>query len=440
MPQPPSVRRPISRLKRVAFGASVMVLGWVVVEVFATGSMYYINSGSPHSIRKLQEAMAITGRLKDSGNETLHPYLGWTMNPQTNDGSKFAGRHVPINSLGFNDEEHGIPKRAGDKLIVAIVGGSVAWQLSVAGEETLIRKLREKPVFRDKKVELIRLAMSGYKQPQQLMSLNYLLSLGAEFDAVVNIDGYNEIALASCENHEQGVFAAYPRMWHARMQDVVDPRVYSLSFRLFQMRARRQQIAADRYNSWYWWSPTLNLIWWFRDKSMEDELIQLATELKDHKTSKGFGFAALGPKQLYQNEAAMFDHLTALWSNCTRQMHLICRSNNIVYLHALQPNQYFPGSKPLSPTEGKDMFVPDQEYGQAIAKGYPLLIRAGENLRKEGVEFHNLTQLFANTEKTIYVDYFCHYNQQGNDMLAEAVGEKLCQAFASLNNLPTESR
>ena len=39
--------------------------------------------------------------------------------------------------------------------------------------------------------------MPGYKQPQQLMAYNYLLSLGAEFDAVINIDGYNVITTAN---------------------------------------------------------------------------------------------------------------------------------------------------------------------------------------------------------------------------------------------------
>lgn len=132
----------------------------------------------------------------------------------------------------------------------------------------------------------------------------------------------------------------------------------------------------------------------------------------------------------------MFDHLTDVWINCSRQLHHLCQGNGIVYLHVLQPNQYFPGSKPLSAKEQNDMFVSEQEYGIAIAKGYPLLIRAGETLQKDGVEFHDLTQLFSTTEETIYADYFCHYNQQGNDMLAEAVVEKLRQAFESKNNSP----
>ena len=43
--------------------------------------------------------------------ESIHPYLGWVMNPQVNPGTDFLHRHIPVNSLGFDDFEHGIPKR-----------------------------------------------------------------------------------------------------------------------------------------------------------------------------------------------------------------------------------------------------------------------------------------------------------------------------------------
>lgn len=42
---------------------------------------------------------------------------------------------------------------------------------------------------------VINFATDGYKQPQQLMILNYLLALGAEFDVVINLDGFNEVSL-----------------------------------------------------------------------------------------------------------------------------------------------------------------------------------------------------------------------------------------------------
>ena len=153
-------------------------------------------------------------------------------------------------------------------------------------------------MYRDKKIEIIRLAMSGYKQPQQLLALNFLLALGAEFDVIVNIDGYNEVALAVAENALSGVFVAYPRRWNARMQDVVDPRTYSLSYRLLELRATRQQLAAARVQSSLDWSPTLNLIWYLRNRRLDQQVIDLGAELREHKDDRGYGFPRSGPAQL----------------------------------------------------------------------------------------------------------------------------------------------
>ena len=50
-------------------------------------------------------------------------------------------------------------------------------------------------VLSGRKIDIVRLALPGQKQPQQLMTLAWVQSLGAEFDIVVNLDGYNEAVL-----------------------------------------------------------------------------------------------------------------------------------------------------------------------------------------------------------------------------------------------------
>jgi hypothetical protein len=375
------------------------------------------------------EHLSQGGARADNSAESIHPYLGWVMNPQVNPGTDFLHRHIPVNALGFNDIEHGIPKRGPDRLIVGICGGSVAWQMSVAGEQTLLQKLRDSARFRDKQIHLVRLAMSGYKQPQQLLALNYLLALGGEFDVIVNIDGYNEVALAVGENHRKGIFVAYPRRWDARMQDVVDPRTYSLSYRLLALRATRQQLAAARRQSTLDWSPTLNLIWYLRNWRLRQQVIDLGVELRDHKHNEGRGFAVQGPRQLYQGDDGLYRHVVDLWSNCSRQMHRLCRENGIRYLHILQPNQHFTNSKPLNEAERKIVLRDiTPRLARTIPIGYPLLISEGRKLREQGISFHDLTMLFQDIPTQIYVDACCHYNQQGYDLLAQAVAERILEA------------
>ena len=57
------------------------------------------------------------------------------------------------------------------------------------------------------------LSHEGYKQPQQLLVPTYFLSIGQVFDLVVNIDGFNEVALSSV-NHQRGLDISMPSAMH----------------------------------------------------------------------------------------------------------------------------------------------------------------------------------------------------------------------------------
>lgn len=413
MPAPLSTSRKLSRRKKLLFTAIVLMLAWPVVEFISWSALKYARSDK-FPLGYEIDLIAKGSRLDKSGSETIHPFLGWVKNPQVNSGTDLFDRHIPVNSLGFNDDEQGILKREPGRVIIGIAGGSVAWQMSVAGEQALRKRLEESAAFRGKDIRLIRLAMSGYKQPQQLMALNYLLALGAEFDVIVNVDGYNEVALTACENVNGDVFMAYPRMWHARMQDVVDPRTYSVSYRLFHLRAVRQQLARDRMESVFHWSPTLNVVWCLRDRLVEGQIIALGEELMQRNLKEGRGFQFCGPSQTWDGGEYPYDRIVELWRNCSLQMCRVCQINGIAYLQFLQPNQYLPGSKPMGEKERRDSIADLQCYGDCVAKGYPLMIAEGRNLRERGVDFHDLTMLFSNIEEPIYIDGFCHYNEQGN--------------------------
>src|SRR5262249_23951485 len=110
-----------------------------------------------------------------------------------------------------------IQTRGPGRVVVGILGGSVACQFAVNGTARLEAELSKSSEFANRRLIFVNLALGGYKQPQQLMTLAYLLSLGAEFDLVLNIDGFNEVALYELENASHHVFPAFPRSWHARI-------------------------------------------------------------------------------------------------------------------------------------------------------------------------------------------------------------------------------
>lgn len=420
-----------TRGKKLMFSLFALGIGLILLEGLSWVVIRIVESQYRVDMRAIQETLVDSGEMRSSDAESIHPYLGWVSNPQLNGGTTLFDRKMSVNSLGFDDEEHGILKRKPGRFIVGITGGSVAWQMSVAGENTLRQELLEHPKLKGQQIEIVRLALSGYKQPQQSMALNYMLTLGNEFDVIVNVDGYNEIALGVCENDQAGVFAAYPRSWQARMQYAVDPRNHAAAFRLLQARGQRQEFARNRLDSPLHWSPTLNLVWWIRNNALENDILKLGLEIRKQKTKFGLGFAAVGPKQVYSGEPGLYAHLVDIWSNASLQMHHMSRANNFHYVHILQPNQYLPNSKPMEGEERKLMLQDNQEYGRAIAKGYPMLIKQGAALAQQDVAFHDLTQLFAQISDPIYADRFCHYNEAGNILLARAVAKQVLEKLNS---------
>ncbi len=109
-------------------------------------------------------------------------------------------------------------------------------------------------------------------------------------------------------------------------------------------------------------------------------------------------------------------------------MHELSSAHGIPYLHFLQPNQYLPGSKPFSAEERSIAFNSDSPYRRWVPLAYPLLRQAGQRLAARGVDFKDLSSLFAGVTKTVYKDDCCHMNAQGNAFISEVVGKQILSA------------
>src|SRR2546425_3188893 len=128
----------------------------------------------------------------------LHPYFGYTSRVNGPAGID------TVNNLGF-DTPYDLPfrKTSPNQFIVGVVGGSVAMgyaQREIANG-VLAAALRKVPGFENRQLVLMNLANASYKQPQQLLIINYLRALGQDFDVVINIDGFNEVADALLNAH-----------------------------------------------------------------------------------------------------------------------------------------------------------------------------------------------------------------------------------------------
>ena len=94
-----------------------------------------------------------------------------------------------------------------NKTNILILGGSVAKHLSNNSSGDVIKyknvSIDNKDIFKKTinkyfetdKFEIYNAAIDGGKQPQQLFKLYYLDLIGLKFDIIINLDGFNELAL-----------------------------------------------------------------------------------------------------------------------------------------------------------------------------------------------------------------------------------------------------
>jgi hypothetical protein len=52
-----------------------------------------------------------------------------------------------------------------------------------------------------------------------------------------------------------------------------------------------------------------------------------------------------------------------------------------------------------------------------------------EELRDEGVRFHDLTPLFQGETQDLYVDWCCHLNRAGYELVARRIAEEILASW-----------
>lgn len=361
---------------------------------------------------------------------SLHPFLGFVQTPRPVGREWLELHHLPINDFGFIDDKPSLQTRSTGRRIVAITGGSVAFFFGSEGQEELRRRLAALPDFADREIVFVRLALGGFKQPQQLAAIAYLLALGGEFDYVINLDGFNEVALHPVEARPIGANLSYPRAWPRLAEAMAAPdHLRALGAQAFWSDGRNRWAALlagpllDR-------SGFAALVWKAGDRWLLGRVEAARAAFLDLAEGERLGFLALGPRVGPTDEAAMFAELAALWERSSLQLARLCEENDIRYFHFLQPNQYLPGSKPLGETEREVAVDPNSLYSASVATAYPLLREAGQRLAAEGVHFTDLTQLFSRVDEAMYRDSCCHFNSAGNRRLAEAIAAQIAAGRA----------
>ena len=155
-------------------------------------------------------------------------------------------------------------KGQGDRFFdILLLGGSVAAGFGNHGWVTLRDRIKADPRFERRPVRLLRYARASFKQPQQLNVLTYLLNIGIVPDAVINLDGFNEVAVSNGNAH-LGVHPLQPSVsqWASRtMSAVSDPEGLEHLMQLRMLQTQVKAKASRALGSGMLWCSILGKYW-----------------------------------------------------------------------------------------------------------------------------------------------------------------------------------
>jgi len=347
--------------------------------------------------------------------EVVHPYMGYVYDPTVEQSSPYGISDTPP-----------VQHRSPDKVIIGIFGGSFADDIAYNMANELSEKL--KPSFPGREFVVVKATIGGYKQPQQLMALNWFTALGGDFDIVINIDGFNDVALPALENvPDTNPF--FPRQWHLRMRTVPDT-----EFLATVGKIRFLDSVGAKWQSFFRTGPlrysvTANTLWRIGDQLLYNAAVNQRAKLP--KMSAANTYAAAGPPAPFANDEEMYSALGHLWEESSFQMNALARAKGIRYFHFLQPNQYIEGSKPMGDEERRVAIRADHPYAKSVRQGYPVLRELGKDLARRGVNFVDLTNIYANTHDPLYRDNCCHVNTAGQRLVIDTVVKTIRSTLAS---------
>lgn len=412
-------------------GISLAFYGLKAKEFFYTRKTNVVTQDSLE-----QSIINQTGiRLDDSVVERLHPFLGYIYKP----GVIFRGfefqRELAGNNYGFaSPYNYPVIKQSDRQFIIGIFGGSVAshYATQELEEDVLVKALKQLPELANKEIILLNFAQGGYKQPQQLLALSYFLALGQTFDLVINIDGFNEVALANM-NVQENLAISMPSAQHILPLAKLTTNSFSQQelASIGKIQTYKDQIKSGLENLQTCKLATcysinfVNTQYWLRQYHQE---IQNFDASRTQAATDSQSLIYLNPESSKSN-AANFTQMAQLWATASIQMKQLIETQGGRYFQFLQPNQYLTTQRTFTPEEQNTAIRANHPYTSGVKQGYPELLQQSDRLQQNGVNFFNAITVLDAEPSTVYIDDCCHYNRLGRRIFANYIAESIVQTL-----------
>ena len=309
-------------------------------------------------------------------------------------------------------------QRREDTVIVGLVGGSVANDVRPYLQRALSRYFAANNLPRQPVV--LGLAAGSIKQPQQAIMIANTLLLGGDFDFIVNLDGFNEVGV-TLENSKNGTFPFYSRVW-SKWSGLTAAEAMLVGN--IQLRRREQErLTAAAAAAPLRRSAVFGLVNRYRRERTAAAIILLNHELAAAQSD--YSMEKHGPENWLEGRGALLQEAVRVWYRGSVALARLAELSGAEYYHFLQPNQYVPGGKPLSAAELRWAYDPRLVHKADVEQGYPLLTLFNRELPRRGINYFDLSRIYAARPETIYVDICCHVNERGNELLAAAMVRRM---------------
>jgi len=369
-------------------------------------------------------------RLDESIVERLHPFFGYVLKQGAFTNQKLK---LKVNKHGFFSlYEYPFIKTNKKQFIIGVFGGSVANNFAVDEykNQRLSKKLQSYPEFADREIVVLNFGNGGYKQPQQLLILNYFLALGQELDLVLNIDGFNEVALSNLNNKAQ-IELGMPSVQHIQpltnLASNVSPEVMSA---IVQINDNKKQLKAGIDKLQTCQLALCHAVTSLRVKQLvnnyQQAIVKYDAQVKNSNADTANSGIVYVPKaDSVLPDRAAFDKMASMWYESSIGMNQILSSRKIKYFHFIQPNQYYPTKRAFTAKEKEIAINKESPYIEGVKKGYPVLLSKVDDLQKARVNVFSAVNILDNTKETVYKDACCHYNSVGEEVLANYISSSI---------------
>ncbi|MDP2045359.1 MAG: hypothetical protein Q8L00_04010 [Deltaproteobacteria bacterium] len=407
----------MKKSKKLIFTGLMILIVLICVEGMARLT-YFVMYRRAYDVSNLYNFVKYSNyKLSDEfalwwDQEIIHPYLGFLID--------FKDEKKNKETYGFTTSVNPVIKREPGKLNVLVLGGSVAQSMGEILRVAFHRVCRVAP-------NVVTLGEAGYKQPQQLLALTYFLSLGAEYDLIINLDGYNEIVLPVADNYSVGVNPFFPRNWNLRISRQPSKKILAEIGKVRYMRDLKEENLEALTSSFFRGSAVFGLLKVQQFKRINWDIDGATHKLISLQQKEVKRFEETGPFFAYKDIQELYDDAAAVWLRSSVLLDQLARENSMEYYHFLQPNQYVKGSKVLTAEEKRTAYLERPNFSQSALIGYPILIKQGRKLLERNIKFFDTTMVYAKEKETVYIDICCHFNERGKEVLAAYMMDKILQ-------------